>query len=73
MSLDGIERKGIVVFTYEHDPPVIDLSVIVDCFENLAIEVLGLPIGQRHVSVLSNLVHPVHQQAGVYGWEVEGE
>ena len=71
MGLGGIERKGIVVLTYEHDPPEIELSLIVDCFEKLAIEVLSLPISQRHVAELRNLVHPVHQQANVYGWEVE--
>jgi len=71
LALDGVEQRGIMVFTYEHDPPVIDLSVIVDCFEHLAIEVLHLPLGQRHVARLNNLIHPVHQRARVYGWEVE--
>ena len=70
MKLDIKERKGIVVFTYEHNPPIIDLSLMIDCFEHLAIQVLGLPLGSRQVAVLESLIHPIHQQAKVYGWEV---
>ena len=70
LSLEGTERKGIIVFTYEHDPPIIQLSVIVECFETLAMNVLSLPLGPRCVAELTNLIHPVHQRATVYGWEV---
>ena len=70
MTLGGSERKGVIVITYEHDPPIIDLRVIVNSFEQLAFQVLELPIGDRHVAMLTGLVHPVHQQANVYGWEV---
>ena len=59
-----------MVFIYEYDPPEIDLGVIVDCFEHLARDILELPLGKRNLVVLKNLVHPIHQQAKVYGWEV---
>lgn len=70
MSLKIAERKGVIVITYEHDPPVIDLEVIVIAFEHLAREVLSLPLGEKHLAELKGLAHPVHQQASVYGWEV---
>ena len=71
MALEGSERKGIIVIAYEHDPPKIDLNLLVNCFEKLAVDALDLPLGERYISILKSLVHPVHQQAKVYGWEVE--
>ncbi len=64
------ERKGIVVFVYEHTPPVIDLRVLIQSFELIAKEVLRVKLGPRSEAQLKDLVHPVHQQATVYGWEI---
>lgn len=70
LSLERSEKKGVVVFTYEHDPPRTPVGVMVDCFEALARDVLRLPLGPRHAAELANLVHPVHQKATVYGWQI---
>ena len=64
------ERKGIVVLTYEHSPPQVDLSILILCFEVLAREILEINLGSRCSAKLQNLIHPVHQQGIVYGWEV---
>jgi hypothetical protein len=64
------ERKGILVLTYEHSPPKIDLTVLLSSFELLAERILGLSLSPRHSATASDLIHPVHQQATVYGWEV---
>lgn len=70
ISHNGIERKGIIVLAYEHDPPQIDLGIIIDCFERLVMDVLDLPLGKRCFTNLKNLIHPIHQQAKIFGWEV---
>lgn len=64
------ERKGILIFTFENDPPVIDLDLIINCFEHISIQVLELPLGKRNVAHCENLIHPVHKKARVFGWEI---
>lgn len=63
-------HKGVVVFAYSHSPPKIDLEPLVRAFELVAAEVLGIKLGARCGAAISGLIHPVHQQAIVYGWEV---
>jgi hypothetical protein len=64
------ERKGILVLTYEHSPPKIDLGILLDSFELVAKDILGLNFGPRCSAALTDLIHPVHQQGVVYGWEL---
>ncbi|MBM3140608.1 MAG: hypothetical protein FJZ92_10530 [Chloroflexi bacterium] len=64
------ERKGVIVIAYEHSPPRVDTSVAVRCFELIAREILALRLGDRAEATVSDLVHPVHQRAVVYGWEL---
>jgi hypothetical protein len=66
------ERKGVLVLTYEHSPPKVDLGLLIDSFELLAGQILHLRLGPRCSAHLTNLVHPVHQRGTVYGWEVMG-
>lgn len=63
-------RRGIIVLTFEHTPPQIDCEVSVRCFELIAREVLNIPLGRRHESAAFGLIHPCHQQARIYAWEV---
>lgn len=67
---EGPERKAILVLGYEHDPPVIDLSVLVEAFELVSRKLLMVPLGPRVEVILPNLVHPVHQRARVIGWDI---
>ncbi len=72
MQLEVAERKGIVVIGYEHEPPVRELSPLIAGFELLARELLHLPLSQRYSSIIAGCVHPVHQRATIYGWELKG-
>lgn len=66
------ERKAILVVGYEHTPPKIPLEAAIRGFELIATEVMALRIGPRLERLLTDLVHPCHQQARVYAWEVFG-
>jgi hypothetical protein len=70
MERDGPEKKGIIVIAYEHEPPKIDLSVLVAGFELISTKLLRLPIGERKVSVVQDCIHPIHRRATVYGWQL---
>jgi len=65
-----LEKRAVVVIGYEHTPPVISLSPLLDSFEVIAREVLGIKLGERVQSLKVGLAHPVHQQLLVCGWEV---
>ncbi len=64
------ERRAIVVFGYEHLPPQIDITPAIDSFEIIAREVTGIKLGERCSAVFGPLIHPVHQQGKIFGWEV---
>ena len=68
--LGGAERKGVVVVGYEQSPPRIPLAPLIDAFELVATQVVGVRIGRRVQIIQSNLCHPVHQQFLVAAWEV---
>jgi hypothetical protein len=64
------ERKAVLVIGYEHTPPVISLEPAIRGFELLAAEVLRLKLSSREEVTVAGLVHPCHQQATIYGWEI---
>jgi hypothetical protein len=66
------ERKAIVIFGYEHSPPRIDITIAIESFEAIAKQVLGIELGARQSAQFSPLIHPVHQQGKVFGWQVLG-
>ena len=66
------ERKAVVVVGYEHSPPQISLEPAVRGFELLATEVRGVDLSSRAERLVRGLIHPHHQPARVYGWEVLG-
>lgn len=70
LQREGTENRGVVVICYEHEPPKIDVSVLVSAFELICRELLELPLGKRHVHVVEKCIHPVHQRATVYGWQL---
>ena len=69
-QLGGVERKGVVVVGYEHTPPKIALAPLLDAFELVTTNVVGVRIGPRVQVVRSGLCHRVHQQLLVASWEV---
>jgi hypothetical protein len=70
LKSDLVERKGIIVIAYEHSPPKIQVDVLVKCFEYIARKIIDIPLGDRNTAKVKNLVHPIHQQCTIYGWEL---
>jgi hypothetical protein len=66
------ERKAIVVFGYEHSPPLIDITTAVESFEVIPKQVVGIELSERYSAQFGPLIHPVHQQGKLLGWEVAG-
>lgn len=61
-------RSAIIVYGYEAD--AFPLETAMEALEALAR--LRVRLGPRHVSVVEDLVHPVHSSSRVYGWELLG-
>ena len=66
------ERKAIVVFGYEHVPPQIKLETGIQAFELIARSVVRIHLSARCEVTFGPLIHPIHQQGSVFGWEVLG-
>jgi hypothetical protein len=71
-QLDGPERKAAIVVGYEHTPPKIALTTLLDAFEVVATNVARIRIGPRIQVIRTGLCHPVHQQLIVAAWEILG-
>lgn len=69
-SLEGTERKGVIAVGYEHDPPRVQLEPLWKSFELIAQNVMNIEIGTRALARRKGLIHPVHQQLIVVGWEI---
>lgn len=63
-------RRGLVVLTYSHTPARIDLEPLLTSFELISHNVLGIQLGPRCEAHARELIHPVHQTATVFGWEL---
>lgn len=66
------ERRAVVIIGYEHTPPIVPLEPALASFELVARKVLQLRLSPRVEHVRTGLVHPVHQQLRVFGYEVLG-
>ena len=66
------ERKAIVIFGYEHSPPLIDTTLAIESFEAIAKQVVGIELGERYSAKFGPLIHPVHQQGKVFRCQVLG-
>jgi hypothetical protein len=67
------ERKAVMVYGFTHTPPRIELEPAIRAFEVVAAQVAKIQLGQRHSAHFDGLIHPVHQQGTVFGWELLGE
>jgi len=70
LARDGPEQRGVIVICYEHEPPKIDLLRLVEAFELISRQLLGLPLGDRCSAMLRDCVHPVHKRTTVFGWSL---
>jgi hypothetical protein len=48
------------------------MSIAIESFEAIAKEVVGIELGERYSAKFGPLIHPVHQQGKVFGWQVLG-
>ncbi len=69
-ELAGAERKAVVVIGYEHTPPKIDLTPLIQSFELIARDVARITLSGRFELKREGLVHPVHQAVRLFAWEV---
>lgn len=65
--LEGSERKAVAVIGYEHTPPRIDLTPLVESFELIAREVAKVSLSPRIETKRDGLIHPVHQSGSLHG------
>jgi hypothetical protein len=70
LSLPTAERKAVLVVGYEHFPAKTDLEPLVRSFEVIATYVAKVKLGPRVVKCCEGLIHPVHQTARLFAWEV---
>ena len=66
------ERKAVVVVGYEHVPPKVDLTPLIESFEAVAKYVACIELSERVECRRDGLVHQVHQSVRVFAWEVIG-
>ncbi len=67
---EGPEQRAVVVIGYEHTPPKIDLTPLIESFEVIAKYVLGIVLSPRIETRHDSLVHPVHQCLRVFAWQI---
>jgi hypothetical protein len=73
LAYSGPERKAVLVIGYEHMPPQISLTPLIDSFEVIAKQVLKIVLSDRVEVQRNGLVHPIHQSLRVFAWEVLGQ
>ena len=64
------ERKGVIVFGYEHAQAIVPLDAAVRSFEVLAAEVMQIKLTPRIERRSKDLFIPFHQVLRVFGWEI---
>ncbi len=69
-AISSEERKAVAVIGYEHDPPKIDLTPLVESFEVIARHVMQISLSARVEVKREGLIHPVHQRLRIFAWEV---
>lgn len=69
-KLKRVERRAVVVIGYEHVPPRIDLTPLIESFEAIASHVFHMKLSPRIEIRHEGLIHPVHQALRIFAWEV---
>jgi hypothetical protein len=72
-GLPGPERRAEVVIGYEHVPPKVDLTRLIESFETIAKHVASVKLSARIETRRDGLIHPIHQSLRVFAWEVMAE
>lgn len=64
------EKKAIVLFHFARKKDGLDPDLPLRMFEYSARELMGIPLGERITAKVDDLMHPHHQQAIVFAWQV---
>lgn len=70
-NLDTFPNKGLFVIGYEHNPAKISLDPLLNSFESIARQVIGINLDNRIEQKRVGLVHPEHQVLRCIGWQVK--
>ena len=65
-TLDLVGRKAVVIYGFDY--PSLPMDPAIEAFELLASRWIRLIA--RGVGSYKNLVHPVHREGRVFGWEI---
>jgi hypothetical protein len=63
---DGTERRAMVIYGFDSRPRPLDLAI--QAFEALASRAVVL--GPRVSEPFTDLVHPIHREGAVFGWDI---
>jgi hypothetical protein len=64
------ERKGILVFGFEHSNALVPLEPLIRAFEVVVTRTCDMSLGERQSGEFPDLIHPYHQRGRVYFWEL---
>jgi hypothetical protein len=70
-DLEGYSNKGLFVIGFEHNPPKISLDPLLDSFEAIASQVMGIQLYGRIEDKRGGLVHSEHQVLRCVGWQLK--
>ena len=70
ISLSDFLNKGLFVIGFEHNPAKINLDPLLESFEVIARQVMGIRLSERIEQKRVGLIHPVHQVIRCIGWQL---
>ena len=69
-KLDAFPNRGLFVIGFEHNPPRISLDPLLDAFEAIAFQVMGIQLYERIEERRDGLIHSEHQVLRCIGWRL---
>ena len=70
-NLEQYPNKGLFVIGFEHSPPRIPLDPLLDSFEAIASQVMGIHLYARLEEKRVGLIHSEHQVLRCVGWQLK--
>jgi hypothetical protein len=70
-NLEAYPNKGLLIIGFEHNPPKIYLDPLLDSFEAIASQVMGIQLYGRIEEKRDGLVHSEHQVLRCVGWQLK--
>jgi hypothetical protein len=70
-NLKAYPNKGLFVIGFEHNPPKKSLDPLLNSFEVIASQVMGIQLHRRIEEKRDGLVHSEHQVLRCVGWQLK--